>query len=136
MLRVPSGAAAFIYRSKALLIDQIIKISTLFSCDLSKHLSQYFQQARTASHEALMGALMLVFDQRMSAETMRAIEPHKLKYLEGSKQSHLYEDVLRHYCEKELEFEEFIVNPELADDFMWEFLLLRTTVTINYNALC
>jgi hypothetical protein len=117
-------------------IDQIIKISTLFSCDLSKYLSQFFQEARSSSHDAFMGALMLVFDQRMSAETVRSIEPHKLKYLENSKQGDLYQQVLQRYCQEDLDLEEFIINPEQTDDFMWEFLLLRTTVAINYSALC
>lgn len=58
-----------------------------------------------------MGALMLLFDQRMSAETVSTIEPHKLKYLQKSKQNRLYEDVLRRYCEEDLEFEEFVLNP-------------------------
>jgi hypothetical protein len=28
------------------------------------------------------------------------------------------------------------MNPEMTSDFLWEFLLLRTTVAINYSLLC
>jgi hypothetical protein len=38
--------------------------------------------ARNVSHEALMRVLMLVFDQRMSAESVDSIDPQKrMKYL-------------------------------------------------------
>jgi hypothetical protein len=68
-----------------MIIDQIIKISTLITCDLSKHLAQHFKHAKNDSHQALMISLLYIFDQRISAETKRTIEPHKLEYLEESK---------------------------------------------------
>jgi hypothetical protein len=94
------------------MFDQIVKIFPLSSCDLSKQLSQYFNEAQNSSHEAFMYALMLIFNQHKSAETIHSIESHKLRYLGRTKQEKIYEQILQHYCEERLDMEGFIVNPE------------------------
>lgn len=42
--------------------------------------------------------------------------------------------ILQQYCSDAI-VEDYL-NPEMADDLIWEFLTIRATVIINYSALC
>lgn len=62
------------------------------------------------------------------------IEGEKRKYFESSLKNNEYEDILMQYCSDAV-VEDYL-NPEMADDLIWDFLTIRATVIINYSALC
>lgn len=117
-----------------MMIDQIRKISTLFYWDLNKYITSDLKQVNNRSLYAFMTSLMFIFDQRMSREIVGKIEGEKRKYFESSLKNNEYETVLIRYCSDTI-VEDYL-NPELADDIIWDLLTIRATVIINYNALC
>jgi hypothetical protein len=102
LIKAPTGSTNGSYRSKALIFDQILKILPLINCDLSTKISQSFDQAQNNNHEAFMWSLRFIFNRDNTAATKQCVEPHKLKYLEKSKQELLFEQTLERYCQDEL----------------------------------